>query len=246
MLVDVCCWHFEYLHDTPRDRALRAHNPSLVGDPESYDFPTIDALLQHLDEPGNDDRSRFQQSIGERLGRDPNVAAIKAARTQLKDLKHFRAYRGSQYDRYHAAARRIADEVASKADQKLIDGFDVEIASSRISLSSGQILFHGRCNDLLVTEHPYPSYVSATLDPIVALNSAFRRAGINCVNGRPIVLVLKLCVPLRALWGHVGKSHEWELLLPRGVDWKETERRSGNAFDIIHATAVAESKYPNA
>ncbi|SFV11870.1 hypothetical protein [Bradyrhizobium arachidis] len=239
MPVDVSCWHFEYLHDTPRDRALRAHDPSLVPDAESYDFPDVDALLKHLDDPGNDDRARFQQSIAERLVQDPDVAAIKALYTPLKDLRHFPAYRRRQYDRYHAAARQIADGTASEKDRKLIDGLDAEIAASRISLDHGQILFHGRCNDLLVTQHPYPSYVSATLDPIVALNSAFRRAGIDCVNGRSVVLVLKLCVPLRALWGHVGRSQEWELLLPRGIDWKETERRSGKTFDTIHATAVS-------
>ncbi|BAM90404.1 sulfotransferase [Bradyrhizobium oligotrophicum S58] len=244
MLVDVSCWHFEYLHDTPQDRALRAYDASLVRGPEYYDFPDTEALLKHLDGPGDDDRCRFQQSIAERLGQDPDVAAVKALRTPLKNLKHFRAYRRRQYDKYHAAARQIADGKASTTDRKLIDEFDLEFNASKISLDPGQILFHGRCNDQLVAEHPYPSYVSATLDPIVALNSAYRRAGVDCINGRPIVLVLKLCVSLRSLWGHVGKSQEWELLLPRGIDWKETERRPGKAFDIIHATAVAEPKRP--
>lgn len=238
MLIDVSSWHFEYRHDTPLDRALRAHDPSLVPGPELFDFPDTNALLRHLDGVGDSDRSRFQGSIEKRLIKDSNVKSTKAARTLLKDLKHFPAYRGSQYDKYHDAARRISRGAATIKDKRLVNGLDAEVAASRISLDPGQILFHGRCNELLVTEHPYSSYVSATLNPIVALNSAYRRAGIGCVNGRPIVLVLKLCVALRALWGHVGKSHEWELFLPRGIDWKETGRQSGEAFDVVHATAV--------
>lgn len=239
MKVDVSSWHFEYHHDTRIDRALRNYNPSLVLEPESFDFPNADALLRHLDGPGAADCSRFQHSIGERLKRDPDVLTIMAARTPLKDLKHFRAYRGHHYDRYHNAARRIACDTGSEKDQQLTDGFDAEVSNSRILLESGLILFHGRSNDLLVTEHPYPSYVSATLDPIVAVNSAYRRAGIGGVNGRPIVLVLETRVPLRALWGHVGRSAEWELLLPRGIYWTEITRWSGNTFDVVHAAAVA-------
>jgi hypothetical protein len=71
------------------------------------------------------------------------------------------------------------------------------------------------------------------------VNSAYRRAGIGGVNGRPIVLVLETGMPLRALWGHVGHSAEWELLLPRGICWAETTRWSGNTFDVVHAAAVA-------
>lgn len=243
MYVDVSSWHFNYRHDTDLDRAIRAHDPSFASGPESFRFPDTDALLQHLDESEDDDRPRFQQSIEERLKGDPNVKAIKRARTPLKDLKHFSAYRKNQYDKYHNAARCVAGGTATTKDRQLVDGLDAEVAASRISLDPGQILFHGRCNDLLVTNHPYSSYVSTTLDPIVALNSAYRRAGNRYAHGRPIVLVLKLCVPLRALCGHVGKSHEWELFLPRGIDWKETKRRTGKKFDVIHAAAVAPPKY---
>ncbi|MCO5160078.1 MAG: hypothetical protein M9939_03010 [Mesorhizobium sp.] len=239
MRVDVSSWHFEYQHDTPFHRAFRDYDPSPAPEPESFDFPNADALLRHLDGPGDDDRSRFKNSIDERLRRDPDVAIVMAARTPLKELKHFRAYRGNHYDKYHNAARRISCGNGSEKDQRLIDGLDAEISKSKILLAPGQILFHGRSNDLLVTEHPYPSYVSATLDPIVALNSAYRRAGTNGVNGRLIVFVLETRVPLRALWGHVGQSAEWELLLPRGIDWAETTRWSGNAFDVVHAAAVA-------
>lgn len=239
MHADVSRWHFEYLYNTRLDRMLRARDPSYVPVQECFDFPDTDALLRHLDGSGIKNRSRFQDSIAERLGKDPNVKTIKASRTLLKDLKHFPAYRNDQYDKYHDAARSVAGGRATAKDRHLIDGLDAEVAASAILLDAGQILFHGRCDDLLVTAHPYPSYVSTTLDPIVALNSAWRRAGNSNVNGRPIVLVLKLRVPLRALWGHVGKSHEWELLLPRGIDWEETNRQSGKTFDVVHAAAVA-------
>ena len=239
MNVELSSWRFEYQRDTPIYRALRDYNPSLAPESELFEFPNADTLLRHLDGPGDSDRSRFQLSIGNRLKKDPNVVTIMAARTPLKNLKHFRAYRGSDYEKYHNAARHIACGTGSEQHRKLTDGFDVEIANSKIVLEPGQILFHGRNNDLLVTEHPYPSYVSTTLDPIVALNSAYRRAGNVGVNGRPIVFVLETHVSLRALWGHVGRSVEWELLLPRCIHWAETTRWSGNTFDIVHAAAVA-------
>lgn len=239
MKIEISSWRFEYQSDTSIYRALRDYNPSLVPEPELFEFPNADALLRHFDGPGDSDRSRFQLSIGKRLKKDPNVRTMMAARTPLKDLKHFRAYRGSHSEKYHNAARHIACGTGNEQDRKFTDGFDAEIANSKIVLEPGQILFHGRNNDLLVTEHPYPSYVSATLDPIVALNSAHRRAGNVGANGRPIVLVLETRVPLRALWGHVGQSAEWELLLPRGIRWAEATRWSGNTFDVVHAAAVA-------
>lgn len=245
MRVNLASWYFEYLHDTPRDIALRENNPLLVPEPESFDFRDTGALLQHLDGPGDIDRSRFQRSIGDQLKEEPNVKDIHETHTPLKHLKHFSAYRGKRFGKYHEAARRVAGGGAVPSDRKLVDGLDSEIAASKISLDAGQILFHGRCNDLLVRERPYASYVSTTLDPIVALNSAYRRAGNGNVNGRPIVFVLELCLPLRALWGHVGKSAEWELLLPRGVDWKETKRRCGNSFDVVHAVAPSSPVAPD-
>lgn len=239
MKVDVSSWNFEYQRNTPVDRALRDLEPLQAPKPETFSFPNVDALLCHLDGPGDADRARFQRSIDDRLMADPGVATIKAARTPLKALKHFRAYRGSQYDKYHDAARRIARGGGTEKDRKCTDEFDTEIASSKILLDPGQVLFHGRSNDLLVNENPYPSYVSTTLNPIVALNSAYRRAGNGNINGRPIIFVLEMCVPLHALWGHVGQSAEWELLLPRRIGWTATTRWSGKTFDVVHATAIA-------
>src|SRR6185312_12924681 len=98
--------------------------------------------------------------------------------------------------------------------KRQIAGLDAEIAASKIVLQPGQVLLHGRCDTDLVTKQPYPTYVSTTLNAVVACNSAFRRAGVDHVNGRPLVFVLTLRVPLPALWGQVGRSVEWELLLP--------------------------------
>ena len=237
MRVYLSPWAFHYPHDSPQECALRKIDPSLVPEPEHFSFPDVDALLRHLDGPGADDRSRFQGSINEQLKKNRDVKTIKQARTQLKDLKHFPKYRGRQYDNYHNAARSVEGGTGKEWERKLINGLDREIDGSNILLEQNQLLFHGRSNDLLIKERPYPSYVSTTLDPIVAINSALRRAGNNNANGRPIVFVLKLCISVPALWGHVGRSREWELLLPRRLSWTQTAFWSGITFDVAHASA---------
>jgi hypothetical protein len=235
--IDVSNWHFEYQNATPIQKALCIQNLSAIANPKVFDFPDANSLLQHLDGPGDGDRSRFQSSVSDRLRKDPNVRAIIKKRTLLKNLRHFPSYRSKQYNIYHDSAHRVMDGTATDRDKQLVDGLDMEIAASKILLDSGQLLFHGRCNEQILRPSPYPSFVSTTLDPIVAPNSAYRRAGIHFANGRPIIFILKLSGPLRALWGHVGKSKEWELLLPRRLCWRETDRSSGNTFDIVHATA---------
>jgi hypothetical protein len=236
--VEVSSWEFEFQNNSARDLAHRKLDRSMDPKTERFVFQNEDALLGHLDGPGDADRSRFQSSIDRRLMADPCVAKIKKARTPLKDLKHFPAYRGRYYDSYHDAARHVARGTGSENDRNRTNEFDAEIASSNILLNPGQVLFHGRSNVLLVTEKPYPSYVSTTLNPIVALNSAYRRAGDGYINGRPTIFVLELNVALHALWGHVGQSAEWELLLPRGIEWQQTARTSGAFFDIVHAKAI--------
>ncbi|MBG6223436.1 MULTISPECIES: hypothetical protein [unclassified Janthinobacterium] len=46
----------------------------------------------------------------------------------------------------------------------------------------------------------YPSFVYTSLDPVVAMNSALRRAGMKQVNGPPVVYMLTLRDPLNAIW----------------------------------------------
>ena len=66
----------------------------------------------------------------------------------------------------------------------------------------------------------------------------FRRAGVDHVNGRPLVFVLTLRVPMPALWGQAGRSVEWELLLPRNITWREIGRTNNANFDIVEAEAI--------
>ena len=231
--VNMTNWDFEFRHDTPLDRALGRARP-----PEVFAFASAIDLANYLSSTMIDDYGRLQGAISRRLDADEDVLAIRKVRGLLGNLYHFRRYRGLKFERYHSAARADAINCATNLQKRQVAGLDREIASSRVVLQPGQVLFHGRCDTDLVTQQPYPTYVSTTLNPVVACNNAFRRAGINNINGRPLVFVLTLCVQLPALWGQVGRSVEWELLLPRMVTWRQVGRSSGSNFDVGEAEAL--------
>lgn len=212
---------------------LGTHQPTQV-----FSFSSAADLANHLSGLSLNDCVKFQNAITKRLEADPDVETLRENRALISDLHHFRTYRGRKADRYHAAARADAAGIANTPQKRQVAGLDSEIANSRILLQPGQVVLHGRCDDDLVTQNPYTSFVSTSLNAVVARNSAFRRSGPNKINGRPLVFVLTLRVPLRALWGQVGNSVEWELLLPRNVTWHETGRTTGTFFDVVEAEAL--------
>jgi hypothetical protein len=156
-------------------------------------------LADHRDQWGP-----IQSGIGARLKTNTLAAEWKKARTYLKDLKHFPRYRGSKYDLYHAAARARWCSEATAKQLELANGLEAEIDSSQVILPSGQILFHGSANYDLTAVTPYPTFISTSLNPVVACNSALRRGGMNCKNGLPAVYILTLQCDLPALSGQAG------------------------------------------
>jgi hypothetical protein len=232
-IVRMTNWDFEFRHDSPMEVALGTERP-----PEIFTFGSATDLANHLATSPVDDYGRLQSAINQRLAADADVVALRKNRALLRDLPHFRKYRGRKFDHYHAAARAEASGRATVDQNKQVAGLDAEIAASPIVLQAGQMLFHGRVDTDLVTKQHYPTYVSTTLNAVVACNSAFRRAGVDQVNGRALVFVLTLRVPLPALWGQVGRSVEWELLLPRHITWRETGRTNGDHFDTVEAEAI--------
>ena len=73
------------------------------------------------------------------------------------------------------------------------------------------------------------------MNPVVARQSAFRRAGPEKRFGRPRVCVLTLDAALAALWGQTGNSCEYELLLPPRLVFAPTAFYPHSSFDVLTA-----------
>ncbi|KAB2797335.1 hypothetical protein F9L06_13470 [Brucella anthropi] len=227
-------WYFRISNSSQMERLLGTDKPDTI-----LEFPSGGDLVRHLGDDHNDEHMRLHLPIDERLDADPVAKEWARQRTPLKDLKHFPRYRRNEFDRYHVSARAVSTGTADVSQTTMVSGLDGEIENSRILVPAGQVLFHGRANDDLIALQPYPTYISSSLHPIIARNSAFRRAGDGNKNGQPRVFVLTLKVPLPALWGQAGKSCEYELLLPRNLFVEERTRYSGTKYETIFADVTA-------
>jgi hypothetical protein len=154
--------------------------------------------------------------------------------SRLNSLKHFPKYRSKAYDTYKAAAFAKYTGTATADQLTLANGLSHEIQSSAVEVPAGQILFHGRSDTLPSSGPTYPAFLSTTLNPFVARQSAKRRT--IQLRGRNVVYALALLTPQPALWGHVGRSGEWELLLDANLHVRQTAFHSGIDFDIVEAT----------
>lgn len=199
-------------------------------------FSTSVELLRYLADGDNAHLSSIQNQIKERIESDSIARDWAGNRTLLKDLVHFPKYRKNSFDNYHDAARARVQEQATPKQLTLANGLDAEIKASRIAVPPSQIVFHGRADRALTDMPTYPSFISTSLDPVVAHLSALRRAGLNQKNGRPTVYVLTLDCTLPALWGQIGRSHENELLLQAMLKCEFKTEYVGKNFDVIEAT----------
>jgi hypothetical protein len=189
-------------------------------------------FLNYLSNYSHEEMSTFHLAFDKMLKSNPVVKEFKRTRSKLKNLTHFPKYRSRFHKQYHEAAKAVASNSASKNQTKLVQGLDNEIGTSKTILSAGQVLFHGCERCVLCDSSINPTYVSATLHPIVARNSAYRRAGENQTHGKPTVCVIRLQHEQKALWGQTGKSCEYELLLPRKLRIQKITEISGKDFDI--------------
>ncbi|WP_327212381.1 hypothetical protein U8Q06_27515 (plasmid) [Rhizobium beringeri] len=227
-------WQFQLSNSSVVERLQGTTKPDTV-----LEFSNAGDLVRHLGSDQNDDFLRLHPKIDKRLDEDPVAQEWAKQRTLLKDLSHFPRYRSKEYDRYHAAARAVFSGTADSMQGDIVSGLDDEIENSSIAVPVDQILFHGRANDDLTSLQPYTTYVSTSLHPIIARNSAFRRAGVGNKDSQPRVFVLTLKIPLPALWGQIGQSCEYELLLPRNLVIQETRRHAGTKFETVFADVIA-------
>jgi hypothetical protein len=224
-LVDMNNWEFVF----------KSYSPINVAPPRELSFATAHDLVFYLASEDQDNYGAIQMKIDKRLEADSAVTSLIRSRSLLKDLKHFPHYRRKNYGKYQAAARLLAVGTASPEQKMLVEGLASEIEKSKTVAVNGQILFHGRADREITNGKPYPGFISTSLNPIVARNSAFRRAH---KGGVPTFYLIKLQCDLPALWGQTGKSCEYEMLLPLGLRCELSLAYKGSNFDVVEANII--------
>lgn len=218
---------FSFGYSTPLTRALGNCTPERI-----LDFSSAIDLVRYLSVEQIDDYIPIQTRIEHRIMADPVARRWQKNRARLSSLRHFPKYRRGKSREYHAAAHAVSAGKSTEAQSQMYAGLCNEIAQSPVRLPSGQILFHGCESGELFGSTHVVSFLSTSLCPVVARNSAFRRAGPNYMNGHPAVLIIHLETEVPALWGQTGNSCEFELLLPPGLTCSERSRDTSGKFDI--------------
>jgi hypothetical protein len=228
-IIDMNNWslHFGGNSSSQRGLSAGANTPAIV-------FDTPLSLMRYL---MNDDSNRnvVQNMVRQRLDSDPVADAWHEKRQLLRSIPYFRRWRLSKFESFHEAARAVAQNRNTVAQAKLVAGLNAEISKSQVVLPVGQVVFHGRCSSMAALNWNYSSFVSTSLDPIVAVNSALRRTQSGGVNRRPVVYILRVVAPVQVIWGNGGKLHEWELLMPTGLNFAVRSHYSGTFFDVMEA-----------
>ena len=224
-MIDMTNWQFSI----GGGRAdLVAHG--LADPPVPLHFPAVLDLLTHL--AAEEELPTGQ--IDNRLKAGAEAMGWSKLYTRLKAAPHFKAYRGRRYDAYKQAAFARAAGTATPRQLSLANGLSAEIAGSRVIVPRGQLVLHGRSDQLPSSGPVYDAFLSITLSPFVARLSAIRRQ--NQHGGRQTLYLFTLSRDLPAMWGHVGNSPEWELLFDAGLPVRQTASHSTGPFDIVEAT----------
>jgi hypothetical protein len=224
-------WTFEFgwIHPNDRDEDGRCYT-------EKVTYTNAKDILIDI-EHGERSDNEVQNKVQRQLNENDDLRVWERSQTKIQDAPNFEKYRGAKYDDYHQAARNLVNAVGTSEDHELAEGLISEINMSQTILPAGQVLFHGRADKELSNGNRYPAFVSTSLDPIVALNSAKRRAS---AGGTRTVYILKTSGELKALWGQAGDSFEFELLLPVGLMVEETgvTKSDGGDLKVVEANIV--------
>lgn len=201
-------------------------------------FPAALDLLCWLGSNG-DLEATVQAQIQKRIRSDPNWKLWRKQRTLFRDAPYFQSYRGPSYDEFHAAARSVvtgSSAPPTAAQLGMYRGLMKEIASSAVVLPTGQLLFHGRADRDLDSVPRYPAFLSTSVDPVVALYHARKRA-FNSPR-RQLVYHLTLRTSRAAFFGQAGRLREYELLLPAGLTVATRALHNAGDFDIVEADVL--------
>lgn len=207
----------------------------LYREPEKFRATHLELLLRLAADDKDD--TAFQRQIQSRLSSEPVAQSWRRRRTFLRSLPHFSQYRKTtKYDHYHEAARAVAAGNATDSQVEMVAGLNQEIASSKVLVPAGQVLFHGRGDETLHNSLNYPAFISTSLDPVVSAIHARKRKRQGGAAGRAFVYALTLKDDLPAIWGNSGKTVEWELLFGTNLCCSLGTIHSGEQFDVVEAT----------
>ncbi len=233
-VVNLCDWKFSF-----GGSDARFGGTELFHSPDVVQLATPLALLLHLAEDGANDTG-FRNQIEERLKADPVAKIWHKKRGKIGSQPHFARYRqNGGYDRYHEAAAAVAAGTASEKQRDLVLGLDQEIAASEVSIPNGQVLFHGRADRALDESPSYASFISTSLVPTVCIFHGLKRAFQKGPPAKPVIYLLTVRGPLRAIWGNGGGLNEWELLLPPQLQCTVVSTHEGTRFELVNATIGA-------
>jgi hypothetical protein len=182
--------------------------------PKSYEYETGKDILIGTATIDSADRAPIQSNIQKRLKSDSSLSSWLSSRRPLSEAPLFADYQASDYDKFHSAARSLMNGDGLNDTNQIATELNLEIVNSGIIIPLGQTLFHGRCDAEPSNGRPYPAFVSTTIDPIVAYNSALRRAD---GEGTQTVYIFQTSCEISALLCHDDESFEFEILLPPGL-----------------------------
>jgi len=224
-MIDMTNWHFGIGGGHPTLVALGLESP-----PTPLHFATVHDMLLQIGAGADLPTGQIEA----RLWKAARQMGWPTVYTRLNTASHFGTYRGKKYDLYKKAALARAAGTATPQQLQLANGLSAEIASSRVIVPRGQIVLHGRSDRNPEAGPVYNAFLSTTLSPFVAELSAIRRQ--NQLGGQRAIYVFTLARDLPAMWGHVGRSPEWELLFDAGLPVRLTASQSAGSFDIFEAT----------
>jgi hypothetical protein len=181
--------------------------------------------------------SNIQGDVHSQLERDPNFKQWRSLRTLRRKTPHFRRYRVGEFDKYHQASSALAEKRATSGQEALARGLGQEILGSRLTVPPGQMLFHGRADGVIHPGFILTTFLSTSFCPVIALNSARRRAGYP-QRSRSCVYILSSEERVPIHWGQSGNTAEYEILFCAGMSFRRVVRHSSLAwpFDVIEAS----------
>ncbi len=198
-------------------------------------------LLTSLAGSQLEERGQFQRIIARALDHDPICKSWFKERAPRKSQPHFLKYQQSEYETYHEAAGRVLGgrPDTDDTDHARFNGLIAEIQASGVVTACGAIVFHGRVRKGSICSTAQHGFLSTSLDPVVAINSAFRR-GFDakiCDQDPSLqkqILMIELAHDMPAIWGQYTQSHEYELLFAPPLDMTIITSKTVDDFELLH------------
>ena len=208
-------------------------------DVDVFEFENEWSFLIELCSNLFEDRGRFQSRIQSDLRENSICKSWANATAPISTLAHFTQYQQQSYPNYQKSARVFYDR--SVGDISLFMGLSLEILHRGISVPSGCRVFHGCAASSKDQVEKCKRFLSTTLDPVVAINSAIRQSfgevGLEIDRSKTkYVFVIDLVDPKSAIWGQDDESVEFELLFAPPNKLCQIDAYTAGDFELLHFT----------